>query len=37
VAHARGEILEYEQWNIDAESVVTFAGLSVPREEREIR
>jgi AmmeMemoRadiSam system protein B len=27
VAHARGEILEYEQWNIDAESVVTFAAL----------
>lgn len=27
-AHAGGEILEYEQWNIDAESVVTFAGLA---------
>ena len=37
VAHARGEILEYEQWNIDAESVVTFAGLAFPREERESR
>ncbi len=25
---ARGELLRYEQWNIDAESVVSFAGMS---------
>lgn len=37
-ARARGEILEYEQWNIDAESVVTFAGLAFrDKEERESR
>jgi len=27
VPSARGEILRYDQWNIDARSVVTFAGL----------
>ncbi|MET0553284.1 MAG: AmmeMemoRadiSam system protein B [Vicinamibacteria bacterium] len=38
VARARGELLEYEQWNIDAESVVTFAGLAFrDKEERESR
>ena len=24
----RGELLRYEQWNIDPESVVTFAGMA---------
>jgi hypothetical protein len=28
VAGARGELLHYEQWNIDRESVVSFAGLA---------
>ena len=27
----RGELLRYEQWNIDEASVVTFAGLAFPR------
>jgi AmmeMemoRadiSam system protein B len=37
-SRTRGEILEYEQWNIDAESVVTFAGLAFrDKEERESR
>jgi AmmeMemoRadiSam system protein B len=31
VAGARGELLHYEQWNIDAESVVSFAGLAFRR------
>ena len=34
VARARGELLDYEQWNIDDESVVTFAGLAVPAREK---
>lgn len=34
VEHARGELLEYEQWDIDAQSVVTFAGLRF-REKKE--
>jgi AmmeMemoRadiSam system protein B len=33
----RGELLEYEQWNIDDESVVTFAGLAFREEERQSR
>jgi hypothetical protein len=28
VPQARGELLRYEQWNIDERSVVSFAGLS---------
>lgn len=28
IERARGQLLGYEQWNIDAESVVTFAGLA---------
>jgi MEMO1 family protein len=28
---ARGELLRYEQWNIDTDSVVTFAGMSFSR------
>jgi hypothetical protein len=28
VSGARGELLRYEQWNIDAESVVSFAGIA---------
>jgi hypothetical protein len=30
-APVRGELLRYEQWNIDRESVVSFAGLSFSR------
>jgi AmmeMemoRadiSam system protein B len=30
----RGEVLEYEQWNIDAQSVVTFAALEFFDEEQ---
>jgi hypothetical protein len=26
--HARGELLRYEQWNIDERSVVSFAGMA---------
>jgi hypothetical protein len=25
---AKGELLSYEQWNIDEQSVVSFAGMS---------
>ena len=32
----RGDLLAYEQWNIDDESVVTFAGLGFREEERQI-
>ncbi len=28
VPEARGELLEYQQWNIDEQSVVTFAGMA---------
>jgi hypothetical protein len=28
VPHARGELLRYEQWNIDEQSVVSFAGIA---------
>jgi AmmeMemoRadiSam system protein B len=28
VPHARGKLLRYEQWNIDPQSVVSFAGMS---------
>jgi predicted class III extradiol MEMO1 family dioxygenase len=28
VPQARGELLRYEQWNIDEQSVVSFAGMS---------
>jgi len=28
VPKARGELLRYEQWNIDEQSVVSFAGMS---------
>jgi MEMO1 family protein len=31
----RGDLLAYEQWNIDDESVVTFAGLRFREEERQ--
>jgi len=31
----RAELLAYEQWNIDDESVVTFAGLGFREEERQ--
>jgi MEMO1 family protein len=31
---ARGTLLSYEQWNIDAESVVSFAGMAFYREPR---
>jgi MEMO1 family protein len=31
----RGDLLAYEQWNIDDESVVTFAGLAFRGEERQ--
>jgi AmmeMemoRadiSam system protein B len=31
----RGDLLAYEQWNIDDESVVTFAGLGFREEERQ--
>jgi len=31
----RGDLLGYEQWNIDDESVVTFAGLKFREEERQ--
>jgi AmmeMemoRadiSam system protein B len=31
----RGDLLAYEQWNIDDESVVTFAGLKFREEERQ--
>jgi hypothetical protein len=30
-APVRGEVLRYEQWNIDRDSVVSFAGLSFSR------
>ena len=33
----RGDLLGYEQWNIDDESVVTFAGLLFREEERQSR
>jgi predicted class III extradiol MEMO1 family dioxygenase len=28
VPHARGRLRQYQQWNIDPESVVSFAGMS---------
>jgi hypothetical protein len=28
VPQARGRLLQYQQWNIDAQSVVSFAGMS---------
>ena len=31
VPNARGELLKYEQWNIDEQSVVSFAGMSFTR------
>jgi hypothetical protein len=31
VPHARGQLLDYRQWQIDPESVVTFAGLRFER------
>ena len=33
VPDARGELLHYDQWNIDQQSVVTFAGMSFRRAE----
>jgi AmmeMemoRadiSam system protein B len=33
----RGDLLGYEQWNIDDESVVSFAGLAFREEERQSR
>ena len=33
-AGARGELLEYEQWNIDEASVVSFAGMSFAKPSR---
>jgi len=30
-APARGQLLRYEQWNIDAESVVSFGSLAFAR------
>jgi AmmeMemoRadiSam system protein B len=35
VEGGRGAVLAYEQWNIDDESVVTFAGLGFREEERQ--
>jgi len=32
VPHARGELNRYEQWNIDDQSVVSFAGISFHKE-----
>ena len=32
VPHARGELNRYEQWNIDEQSVVSFAGISFRKE-----
>jgi MEMO1 family protein len=31
--HARGELNRYEQWNIDEQSVVSFAGISFSKED----
>jgi hypothetical protein len=31
VPQARGKLLRYEQWNIDRDSVVSFAGISFHR------
>jgi MEMO1 family protein len=33
VPGARGKLLRYEQWNIDEQSVVSFAGMSFSRAE----
>ena len=33
VPAARGKLLRYEQWNIDEQSVVSFAGMSFTRAE----
>ena len=30
---ARGELLSYEQWNIDERSVVSFAGMAFSKED----
>jgi hypothetical protein len=32
VPHARGRVLQYEQWNIDGQSVVSFAGVEFVRD-----
>jgi hypothetical protein len=32
VPQARGELLRYEQWNIDERSVVSFAGMSFSKQ-----
>ena len=32
VPDARGELNRYEQWNIDEQSVVSFAGISFSKE-----
>jgi hypothetical protein len=32
VPQARGRVLQYEQWNIDAQSVVSFAGVEFVRD-----
>jgi hypothetical protein len=32
VPKARGELLRYEQWNIDEQSVVSFAGMAFSKE-----
>ena len=31
VPAARGELMRYEQWNIDEKSVVSFAGMAFSR------
>ena len=31
IPNLRGELLQYEQWNIDEQSVVSFAGMSFTR------
>ena len=32
VPNLKGELLNYEQWNIDEQSVVSFAGISFSKE-----